>query len=205
MSKSDAEKLEADTKKRKHAEDSDSPRKSRAIGPKSKMKSLKSLKSKDEPLLGIEDIDPDYQKPVQSSVRHPLSSPAAQKLKMSASARTQPISIKPSVKTRLPVKPIKKAVKNPKIPDLVKIVGEGDEGDSGLEISHELILDIRDVSSLQYVRWDIIKSKFQTNDIDLYFWVRPGRGRNILFLTKCGDKPYVATAINLRNIQVKYL
>ena len=85
---------------------------------------------------------------------------------------------------------------------LVNALQDEDDGVSDLEISHELILDIRDVSSLQYVRWDIIKSKFQTNDIDLYFWVRPGKGRNILFLTKYGDKPYVATAINLRNIQV---
>ena len=175
--------------------------KSRMVGPKSKVK--KMVDDDEEPLLGVEDIDPDYQKPLPSSVRHPLSAPAAQRLKMTQSARTKPVTSKPSFKTKMIVKPVKKAPKNSKIPDLVKLVGddEDEDNENNLEISHELNLDITNMSSLQYVRWDIIKSKFQSQDIDLYFWVRPGRGRNILFLTQFGEKPYVATAINLRNIQ----
>merc|ERR1719394_1985713 len=174
------------------------------VGPKSRMK---KSKIEDEPLLGIEDIDPDYQKPVPSSVRHPLSAPAAQKLKMIQSARTKPMMMKQSLKTKLTIKHQKKPVKNSKIPELVKIIDDDDEDDDviednqDLQLSNELNLDIKDVSSVQYVRWDIIKSKFQTNDIDLYFWVRPGRGRNILFLTQSGAKPHIASAINLRNIQ----
>merc|ERR1719422_559890 len=175
------------------------------VGPKSRMK---KSKIEDEPLLGIEDIDPDYQKPVPSSVRHPLSAPAAQKLKMIQSARTKPMMMKQSLKTKLTVKQQKKSIKNSKIPELVKIIDDDDEEDDDiiednqdLQLSNELNLDIKDVSSVQYVRWDIIKSKFQTNDIDLYFWVRPGRGRNILFLTQSGAKPHIASAINLRNIQ----
>ena len=195
-------------KKRKVSQDSlnnDSKQKSRMIGPKSL---TKKIKVNDDPLLGIEDIDPDYQEPVASSVRHPLSAPAAQRLKMTQSARTKPVSTKQSFKTKLVVsrKLFKKKARNSKIPDLVKIVGDSDEDeekDNNLKVSHELNLDITNLSmsTVQYVRWDIVKSKFQSKDIDLYFWVRPGKGRNILFLTKCGERPYVASAINLRNIQ----
>ena len=210
VSKADAEKLETVSKKRKVSQDSvESKGKSMAarmmVGPKSRMK---KSKIEDEPLLGIEDIDPDYQKPVPSSVRHPLSAPAAQKLKMIQSARTKPMMMKQSLKTKLTIKHQKKPVKNSKIPELVKIIDDDDaedddviEDNQDLQLSNELNLDIKDVSSVQYVRWDIIKSKFQTNDIDLYFWVRPGRGRNILFLTQSGAKPHIASAINLRNIQ----
>ena len=185
-------------KKGKSSRDSDTKLKPR-IGPKSMMEKMKAA----DEALGAEDLDD--QEPVPSSVRHPLSAPAAKRMKLHQSARTKPVSTKQkSLKTKMIVsqKLFTKTTRNPKIPDLVKIVGDSDEDeDSKLEISHELNLDITNLSTVQYVRWDIVKSKFQSTEIDLYFWVRPGKGRNILFLTKSGERPYVASAINLRNIQ----
>ena len=57
--------------------------------------------------------------------------------------------------------------------------------------------------SRQYVRWDLFKEQFSAAQaIDLWFWVRPARGKSIVFVTEHGVKPYIATAINMRNLQV---
>ena len=56
-------------------------------------------------------------------------------------------------------------------------------------------------SSRQNVRWDLFKKQFESKLIDLWFWVRPGRGKNLIFLTKGGEKPHIDKAINLRNLQ----
>ena len=37
--------------------------------------------------------------------------------------------------------------------------------------------------------------------MDLWFWVRPGRGKNMIFLTTGGKKPYITNARNLRKLQ----
>ena len=176
-------------------------KKSRMVGPKSK-----THKSTDtEPLLGIEDIDPDYDKPAApiNNVRHPLSTLAVKSMKNVQSARTKPVTVKQNFKTSVLIQPKKNVKKNSKIPDLVKIVGQEDEDyNDRLEISQELNLDISNVDTKQYIRWDILKSKFHCKEVDMFFWVRPGRGRNMLFLTPAGDKPFIATAISLRTIQV---
>ena len=169
--------------------------------------SKKNKTSSEEPLLGIEDIDPDHQTEprssvLSSSVRHPLSTQAAHKLKAQA-ARTKPLTKKQTIKGPVnSTKPRRKPSRNPKIPDLVNLVGEDDDDqDDDLEVSDQLSFDLSPVGSCQYVRWDILKEKYQNGLIDFFFWVRPGRGRNMLFLTKSGEKPYIATAVNLRNLQ----
>ena len=190
---------------RKRSQDDESKqvtvKKSRMVGPKSK-----THKSTDtEPLLGIEDIDPDYDKPAApiNNVRHPLSTLAVKSMKNVQSARTKPVTVKQNFKTSVLIPPKRNVKKNSKIPDLVKIVGQEDEDyNDRLEISQELNLDISNVDAKQYIRWDILKSKFHCKEVDMFFWVRPGRGRNMLFLTPAGDKPFIATAISLRTIQV---
>ena len=53
------------------------------------------------------------------------------------------------------------------------------------------------------MRWDLFKEQFSAAQaIDLWFWVRPARGKSIVFVTEHGVKPYIATAINMRNLQV---
>ena len=62
------------SKKRKSSQEkTKAGKKSRMVGPKSKTRKLEEK----EPLLGIEDIDPYYKKSLASSVRHPMSAPAA--------------------------------------------------------------------------------------------------------------------------------
>jgi len=70
-----------------------------------------------------------------------------------------------------------------------------------LAVATELKLEVRATSSLQYVRWDVFKKQFESKVMDLWFWVRPGRGKNLIFLTKGGEKPHIDTAISLRNLQ----
>ena len=63
------------------------------------------------------------------------------------------MAAKPNFKTSLPSQPRKVVKKNPKIPDLVKIVGDDDDTVGGeLEISRELNLDLSNTETQQYVR-----------------------------------------------------
>ena len=184
------------------AEEKESKRKLKVSDEKQRMSGKKKKSGGEVPLLGIEDIDPDFQaeSSVPSSVRHPLSTQAADRLK-AQSARTKPLTKKQTIKAPVSLVPTRrKPARNPKIPDLVNLVGE-DDGEVELEVSDELNFDLSQAGSCQYVRWDILKEKYQSGFIDLYFWVRPGRGRNLLFLTKSGERPYIATAVNLRNLQ----
>ena len=178
----------------------DLKRKMKASEEKQRMagQSKKKKASTEEPLLGIEDIDPDFKAksrsaPVPSSVRHPVSTQAQ-------AARTKPLTKKQTVRASANLTK-RRSVKNPKIPDLVNLVGDDDEEDIDLEVSDQLSFDLSPAGSCQYVRWDILKEKYQNGHIDFFFWVRPGRGRNMLFLTKSGERPYIATAVNLRNLQ----
>ena len=183
-------------------EEKESKRKLKVSDEKQRMAGKKKKSGGEVPLLGIEDIDPDFQaeSSVSSSVRHPLSTQAADRLK-AQSARTKPLTKKQTIKAPVSlVKARRKPARNPKIPDLVNLVGE-DDGEEELEVSDELNFDLSQAGSCQYVRWDILKEKYQAGFIDFYFWVRPGRGRNMLFLTKAGERPYIATAVNLRNLQ----
>jgi len=179
----------------------------------------------EEPLLGIEDIDPDWEtrprsklstSPQPSTVQHP-STTAAPKytLRKGQSARTRGFTIKGSSKTRLPYHPKdQKKMDNSDLPEMVEIISVSDdspdkntdmgparEGKDKLEVATELSVEIAPKSSCQYVRWDLFKTQFESGLVDLWFWVRPGRGKNMVFLTKGGEKPYIATAINLRNLQ----
>jgi len=167
----------------------------------------------DEPLLGIEDIDPDFctvspsSTTRPSSVQHPTTTPVSKYiLRKGQSARTRGFTIKGSSKIKLPYQPtVQEKNKESDIPDLVEIICVCDESPDKLtdklEVADELNLETATKWSTQYVRWDLFKSQFQTGVLDLWFWVRPGRGKNMIFLTKKGEKPYIATAINLRNLQ----
>jgi len=179
----------------------------------------------EEALLGIEDIDPDWKGvtnddepdpiPQPSKVQHPATAAVPKNaLRKSHSARTRGLTIKGSTKTRLPYQPVVKEKKddNPDIPEMVEIIsvcGGTDRtdveitnhGKDKLEIATELSLEVASKFSLQYVRWDLFKKQFECGEMNLWFWVRPGRGKNMVFLTKEGEKPYIATAINLRNLQ----
>eukprot|EP00090_Calanus_glacialis_P009738 TRINITY_DN18135_c0_g1_i1.p1 TRINITY_DN18135_c0_g1~~TRINITY_DN18135_c0_g1_i1.p1 ORF type:complete len:2159 (-),score=869.91 TRINITY_DN18135_c0_g1_i1:100-6576(-) len=183
----------------------------------------------EEALLGIEDIDPDWEAaptnddppptPQTSKVQHPATASVPKNAaRKGHSARTRGLTIKGSSKTRLPYQPKMKESydTNPDIPEMVEIISVCDRNDTTdknadvehykngkekLEIATELSLDVAAKSSLQYVRWDLFKTQFESGVTDLWFWVRPGRGKNMVFLTKGGEKPYIATAINLRNLQ----
>ena len=70
-------------------------------------------------------------------------------------------------------------------------------------MTNKLSLQVQPRESRQYVRWDLFKQEFAVDErIDLWFWVRPtGRGKSMVFLTEHNTKPYIATAINMRNLQ----
>jgi len=70
-----------------------------------------------------------------------------------------------------------------------------------LAVATKLKLEVEVKYSLQNVRWDLFKKQFESKLIDLWFLVRPGRGKNLIFLTKGGEQPHIDTAINLRTLQ----
>jgi len=182
-------------------------------------KGVDSESEEEAALLGIEDIDPDWEgtpdndkaSPKQTSkVQHPATS-VALKRKVN-SARTRAVTIKGSTKTKLLYQPkVKEKEAHSDIPEMVQITSVDGDGQKDLdltindknklEIATEINLEVEAKSSLQYVRWDLFKKQFESKVVDLWFWVRPGRGKNLVFLTKSGEKPYIATAINLRNLQ----
>eukprot|EP00092_Neocalanus_flemingeri_P016630 GFUD01017991.1.p1 GENE.GFUD01017991.1~~GFUD01017991.1.p1 ORF type:complete len:2163 (+),score=717.19 GFUD01017991.1:64-6552(+) len=213
-------------------------RKRRKSGEKEKMEVVKKVakvtpkqseddnREEEEPLLGIEDIDPDW-KTVRSSDPQPHPTPQTSKVQHPATtagpkytlrkghcARTRGYTIKGSSKTRLPYQPRDQKTDTSDIPEMVEIISVCDgsqdknslegltrDGKDKLEVATELSLETAPKSSCQYVRWDLFKTQFESGLVDLWFWVRPGRGRNMVFLTRGGEKPYIATAINLRNLQ----
>ena len=78
---------------------------------------------------------------------------------------------------------------------------DGGERNKNSELSHLLNLEVKPSSSQQCVRWDKIKNLFESNHIDIHLGSKVGQKRNIFFLTKFGERPPVATAINLRSFQ----
>ena len=97
------------------------------------------------------------------------------------------------------------------LPDLEEVVCLTDTSSRGgavrrpvgrEEAAAELALALQPREARQYVRWDLFKQEFaEKQRIDLWFWVQPARGKNMVFLTAHGARPYIATAINLRNLQ----
>ena len=65
-----------------------------------------------------------------------------------------------------------------------------------------LNLDMNIRSPIQYIRWDTIKSKFMSNDIDIYYYPEPRRGQHTVFITEAGvsPPPPYTYAISLRNL-----
>ena len=168
----------------------------------------KKIKTSEAPLLGIEDIDPDLEKKTTkpSNVKHPMSSAMKKtEVQKETAARTKGLTVKPSMRTKLIYQPVTQSKKkNKDIPDLVEIIGDDIEEisvtEDRLEISDKLDMTVAEESEKQYVRWDVLKRKFESRELDLWFWVRPGKGKNLIFMTESGEKPYIASGINLRNL-----
>ena len=66
----------------------------------------------------------------------------------------------------------------------------------------DLNLDMNIRSPIQYIRWDILKTKFMSNDIEIYYYPEPRRGQHTVFITEAGvsPPPPYTYAISLRNL-----
>ena len=65
-----------------------------------------------------------------------------------------------------------------------------------------LNLDMNIRSPIQYIRWDTIKSKFMSKEIEIYYNPEPRRGQHTVFITEAGvsPPPPYTYAISLRNL-----
>ena len=173
-----------------------------------------------EELLGVEEIDPDLAKAKnggESTIEEEeLPSVPVKKRRMVTSARTRGATVQQSSKVKLPYRKRSKGqgVVSSHLPDMEEVVKlasspvrkskvRGGKLKQKEEVTNKLSLQVQPRESRQYVRWDLFKQEFAVDErIDLWFWVRPtGRGKSMVFLTEHNTKPYIATAINMRNLQ----
>ena len=170
-----------------------------------------------EELLGVEEIDPDLGKAKEEGTIEEEELPVpVKKKRMVTSARTRGAAVQQSSKVKLPYRQRSKrqGVLSSHLPDMEEIVKlasspvrkgkvRGSKQKQKEEVTNKLSLQVQPRESRQYVRWDLFKQEFAVDErIDLWFWVRPtGRGKSMVFLTEHNTKPYIATAINMRNLQ----
>merc|ERR1719209_2148116 len=170
-----------------------------------------------EELLGVEEIDPDLGKGKEESTIEEKELPVpVKKKRMVTSARTRGAAVQQSSKVKLPYRQRSKrqGVLSSHLPDMEEVVKlasspvrkskvRGGKQKQKEEVTNKLSLEVQPRESRQYVRWDLFKQEFAVDErIDLWFWVRPtGRGKSMVFLTEHNTKPYIATAINMRNLQ----
>ena len=174
---------------------------------------------KDAELLGVEEIDPDLGKAKEDAVS-PGGEEApvikAKKRRTVTSARTRGATVQQSSGVKLPYRPKKRrqGLLSTHLPDMEEVAKfssspvkkskvRSDKHKEREEVTSKLSLKVQPKESRQYVRWDLLKKEFAIDErIDLWFWVRPtGRGKSMVFLTEHNVKPYIATAINMRNLQ----
>merc|ERR1719318_520800 len=174
---------------------------------------------KDAELLGVEEIDSDLGK-----VKEDAGSPGgeetpvikAKKMRTVTSARTRGATVQQSSGVKLPYRPKKRrqGLLSTHLPDMEEVAKfssspvkkskvRSEKHKEREEVTSKLSLKVQPKESRQYVRWDLFKKEFAIDErIDLWFWVRPtGRGKSMVFLTEHNVKPYIATAINMRNLQ----
>ena len=187
--------------------------------PKSRSRSPEENTSRESELLGVEEIDPDLEKSKHegdSIIEEEVPVVKPKKSRIVTSARTRGGTVQQSAGVKLPYKPRKKklGVLTTHLPDMEEVVklasspirkskGRGGKLKEKEEVTDKLSLQVQPRESRQYVRWDLFKKEFAVDErIDLWFWVRPtGRGKSVVFLTEHNTKPYIATAINMRNLQ----
>ena len=186
------------------------PRRSRSRSPEENVREA-------EELLGVEEIDPDLGKAKkEGTIEEEKLSVPVKKKRMVTSARTRGTAVQQSSKVKLPYRQRSKrqGVLSSHLPDMEEIVKlasspvrkskvRGSKQKQKEEVTNKLSLQVQPRESRQYVRWDLFKQEFAVDErIDLWFWVRPtGRGKSMVFLTEHNTKPYIATAINMRNLQ----
>merc|ERR1719209_1718422 len=172
----------------------------------------------DAELLGVEEIDPDLGK-AKEDAAPPSGEEApvikAKKRRTVTSARTRGATVQQSSGVKLPYRPKRRqGLLSTHLPDMEEVVKfssspvkkskvRSDKHKDREEVTSKLSLKVQPKESRQYVRWDLFKEEFAIDErIDLWFWVRPtARGKSMVFLTEHNVKPYIATAINMRNLQ----